>query len=40
MAYNRKETGDIDSLDALFDPKWKGRIAMRDEPEDSLGSPR
>jgi putative spermidine/putrescine transport system substrate-binding protein/spermidine/putrescine transport system substrate-binding protein len=37
MAFNKKETGDIDSLDALFDPKWKGRIAMRDEPEDSLG---
>ncbi|CAN5701195.1 spermidine/putrescine ABC transporter substrate-binding protein [soil metagenome] len=37
MAFNRKETGELDSLDALFDPKFKGRIAMRDEPEDSLG---
>jgi spermidine/putrescine transport system substrate-binding protein len=37
MAFNRKVTGEIDSLDALFDPKWKGRIALRDEPEDSLG---
>ncbi|MCA0200236.1 MAG: extracellular solute-binding protein [Proteobacteria bacterium] len=37
MAYNRKVTGDIDSMDALFDPKFKGRIALRDEPEDSLG---
>lgn len=37
IAYNRKVTGDIDSMDALFDPKWKGRIALRDEPEDSLG---
>lgn len=36
MAFNRKETGDIDTLGALFDPKYKGRIAMRDEPEDSL----
>ena len=37
IAFNRKETGDVDSLDVLFDPKWKGRLAMRDEPEDSLG---
>jgi spermidine/putrescine-binding protein len=37
MAYNRKEMGEVDSMNALFDPKWKGRIAMRDEPEDSLG---
>jgi putative spermidine/putrescine transport system substrate-binding protein/spermidine/putrescine transport system substrate-binding protein len=36
MAFNRKETGDLESLGALFDPKYKGRIAMRDEPEDSL----
>lgn len=37
IAFNRKETGEVDSLDVLFDPKWKGRLAMRDEPEDSLG---
>jgi spermidine/putrescine transport system substrate-binding protein len=37
IAYNRGVTGEIDSMDALFDPKWKGRIALRDEPEDSLG---
>ena len=36
MAFNRKEAGEVDSLGALFDPKFKGRIAMRDEPEDSL----
>lgn len=36
MAFNRKETGELDSLGALFDPKYKGRIAMRDEPEDTL----
>lgn len=36
MAFNRKETGELDSLAALFDPKYKGRIAMRDEPEDTL----
>lgn len=37
IAFNRAVTGEIDSMDALFDPKWKGRIALRDEPEDSLG---
>ena len=36
MAFNRAETGDVDSLDALFDPKFSGRIAIRDEPEDTL----
>lgn len=36
IAFNRAVTGPIDSLDALFDPRWRGRIAMRDEPEDSL----
>lgn len=36
IAYNKATTGDIDSLDALFDPKFKGQIGMRDEPEDSL----
>jgi len=37
LAFNRKETGDIDNMDVLFNPKFKGRIAMRDEAEDSLG---
>ena len=36
IAYNREETGEIDSLDALWDPKFAGRIGIRDEPEDSL----
>ncbi len=36
MAFNRAETGEVDSLDALFDPKFGGRIAIRDEPEDTL----
>jgi len=36
IAYNRAETGEIDSLDALFDPKFSGKIGIRDEPEDSL----
>lgn len=37
LAYNRKVMGEVDTINALFDPKWKGRLAMRDEPEDSLG---
>lgn len=37
MAYNRKVMGEVDTMNVLFDPKWKGRIAMRDEPEDSIG---
>lgn len=36
IAFNRAETGEVDSLDALFDPRFKGRIAIRDEPEDTL----
>lgn len=36
MAFNRKVTGDLDSMSALFDPKWKGRIALRDDAEDTL----
>ncbi|MCA0200237.1 MAG: extracellular solute-binding protein [Proteobacteria bacterium] len=36
MAFNRKLTGEIDSMKALFDPKWKGRIALRDDAEDTL----
>ena len=36
VAYNRAVTGEIDSIEALFDPKWRGRIGMRDEPEDAL----
>lgn len=36
MAFNRKVTGDLDSMSALFDKKWKGRIALRDDAEDTL----
>lgn len=36
VAFNRKLAGEVDSLDALFDPKFKGKIAIRDEPEDTL----
>lgn len=36
MAFNRTVTGDLDSMGALFDNKWKGRIALRDDAEDTL----
>ena len=36
IAFNRAETGDVDSLAALFDPRFSGRIAIRDEPDDTL----
>jgi spermidine/putrescine transport system substrate-binding protein len=36
IAYNRKVTGEIDSIEALFDQRFAGQISMRDEPEDSL----
>lgn len=36
IAYNKAETGEVTSLDALFDPKFAGKIGIRDEPEDSL----
>lgn len=36
IAYNKKDIPDVTSMSVLFDEKYKGRIAMRDDPEDSL----
>jgi spermidine/putrescine-binding protein len=36
IAYNIKETGPVDSLSILFDGKFKGRVAMRDDVEDAI----
>lgn len=36
MAYNFAETGQVDSLSVLFDDKYKGRVAMRDDVEDAI----
>lgn len=36
MAFDRRVTGELDSVDALFDPKYKGKIGMRDSSDDSL----
>jgi spermidine/putrescine-binding protein len=36
IAYNKKYIPKVDSIGSLFDEKYKGRISMRDDPEDSL----
>jgi putative spermidine/putrescine transport system substrate-binding protein/spermidine/putrescine transport system substrate-binding protein len=37
MAWDRKAAGrELDSLDALFDPKWKGKIGMPDDSSEAL----
>jgi spermidine/putrescine transport system substrate-binding protein len=36
IAYNKKDIPEVTSLSVLFDEKLKGRISMRDDPEDSL----
>ncbi|HTP82265.1 MAG TPA: extracellular solute-binding protein [Alphaproteobacteria bacterium] len=36
IAYNKKDIPDVTSMSALFDEKNKGRVSMRDDPEDSL----
>ncbi len=37
LGYDRKETGDLTSLDALFDLKYKGSIVYLTEMRDALG---
>jgi spermidine/putrescine transport system substrate-binding protein len=36
IAYNKKYIPSVTSMSSLFDEKNKGRISMRDDPEDSL----
>ncbi len=36
IAFSKKRIADINSMNSLFDEKNKGRISMRDDPEDSL----
>jgi spermidine/putrescine transport system substrate-binding protein len=36
MAYDYSEIGQIDSLNVLFDPGYKGRVSMRDDVEDAI----
>ena len=38
IGYNRKRTGrEIRSVDDLFDPRFKGRVTMLEDPHDSAG---
>ena len=36
LAFTFPQTGAIDSLSVLFDPKYKGRVSMRDDVEDAI----
>jgi len=36
IAFDKRQIPDVTSIATLFDPKYRGRISMRDDPEDSL----
>jgi spermidine/putrescine-binding protein len=38
IGYDRRRTGEVDSWDALWDPRWKGRILMLDDARETLGA--
>jgi len=38
IGYDRRRTGPIDSWDALWDARWKGRILMLDDARETLGA--
>jgi spermidine/putrescine-binding protein len=38
IAYRRSKTGPVDSWDALWDPRFAGRILMLDDPRETLGT--
>jgi spermidine/putrescine transport system substrate-binding protein len=37
IGYNRKELGEVRSLEQLLDPKYKGKVTMLSEARDTLG---
>lgn len=37
IAYSKKRVGAVDSWAAMWDPRWRGRILMLDDPRESLG---
>ncbi|HEY6058327.1 MAG TPA: spermidine/putrescine ABC transporter substrate-binding protein [Candidatus Limnocylindrales bacterium] len=37
LGYDKKVTGSLDSLDALWDAKWKGKVTFLTEMRDSIG---
>jgi spermidine/putrescine transport system substrate-binding protein len=38
ILYNEKETGKVDSWDAMWDPRFEGKIAMMDDVRETLGA--
>jgi spermidine/putrescine transport system permease protein len=38
IAYNRKKVGRVDSWAAMWDPRYRGRILMLDDPRETFGA--
>jgi spermidine/putrescine transport system permease protein len=38
IGYRKSKVGEIDSWEALWDPRWKGRILMVDDARETLGA--
>lgn len=38
IGYRRSRTGDVDSWSAMWDPRYRGRILMLDDPREALGA--
>jgi spermidine/putrescine transport system permease protein len=38
IGYNRRRAGEVDSWAALWDPRFRGRILMVDDPRETLGA--
>jgi spermidine/putrescine transport system permease protein len=38
IGYRRSKVGEVDSWQALWDPRWKGRILMLDDARETLGA--
>jgi spermidine/putrescine-binding protein len=38
IGYDRRRVGTVDSWSALWDPRWKGRVLMLDDPREAFGA--
>jgi spermidine/putrescine-binding protein len=38
IAYDRKRVGSVDSWGALWEPRYKGRVLMLDDPRETIGA--
>jgi len=38
IGYRRSRVGEVDSWAALWDPRWRGRVLMLDDPRETLGA--